>query len=367
MDLFTDNDVRRAIRCGGRIDVDGCGAILLPRMFGFCAGVVRALRLLQQHIAPRPRRGIFLLGPIIHNHTVNEAFERQGVRILGENAMDEVVELARPGDLVVIPAFGIPLDAETRLRRRLPACSILDTTCEDVKAVWRFVEESPPGGTVIIHGKPGHPETRATLSRARHQAARVVIITSPEETPLLCDCLDRNAWDAFPPGRITVNGEHPAQGKTLTLVNQTTMLHEETARIGEEIQACSRRTGTPCRIADSICRATQHRQDAAKELCARDLDCVLVVGGFSSSNTTQLWRLARLTHAAYFIADADALEVGHITHFVPGKGLRREENWLRGAHPTIGVLAGTSCPACDVGRVIRALETCLRERKEKEG
>lgn len=354
LDAFRDGDVDAARRQGGLVDLPGNRSLVLPQIFGFCGGVVRALAMLAECLEGRRGRTVRLLGPVIHNDTVNQWFHRRGADILAEDRVGDILEVGGPDDIVVIPAFGVPLELAEALAQRYPPGQIVDTTCHDVQAVWQFLERLEGSDwTILIHGKPEHPETRATLSRARRRARRAVVLRGPEDTEPACQALRSGSWQDLPAAqRHEADPPPPADGP-VALVNQTTMLYSETSALAERLAAACRDAGRLCRVADSVCRATQDRQDAARRVCATYPDLVLVVGGFTSSNTAQLHRLARGYAPAYRIENALALSPERITHWLPGTGPQESSAWLPPGWRRIGLLAGASCPARDVGDVVR--------------
>ena len=354
MHSFQDSDVDQARRNGGVVTLAAGRRLLLPRVFGFCGGVAQALALLRRCLSTAGGRPVCLLGPVIHNDTVNDHFRAQGVTILDET---EVPALRRPGSadqIVVIPAFGVPVEVEASLRRSSPSAQIIDTTCRDVRAVWEFMEAlEGDDWTILIHGKADHPETRATLSRALQRAPRVVIVPGLACTERVCQALRQGRWEGYPSGLVHERGAAPLASGPVALVNQTTMLYGETLVLGAALREACEQAGRRCQLADTVCRATQDRQDAAVEVCRQRPDLVLVVGGFGSSNTAQLYRLASAAGHAYLVQDAEALEPDRITHWVPGSGPQQSDHWLPEGWMTVGILAGASCPAADVGKVIR--------------
>jgi 4-hydroxy-3-methylbut-2-enyl diphosphate reductase len=356
-DLFSDADARAAAEAAGKVALGHGRFLYLPRVLGFCGGVIRALRILQQVLRDRTGQRVWLLGEIIHNETVNERVRQAGVRIVPEGNVEAVFSLADPNDIFVIPAFGLPVGVEDRLRAfALEPDAIVDTTCPYVKRIWHFVSDAARAGdTVMIHGKPGHPETRATLSRSLTDHNSVVLIPTVADAERVAQAMVSGDWSAFPaewlfrpdfimPGRVA-------------LVNQTTMLYSETVCIAGVLREAARRVGGTARASETVCRATQDRQDAAAELCKRGCDLILVLGGFTSSNTNQLYRMACTRAPTYFIRSAADLAPDRIHHFVPGTATATSTaDWLGAEHRRIGLLAGASCPAPDIGDVIRRLK-----------
>ncbi len=338
----------------------------LPRIFGFCGGVRNALRMLQNAIdANSGRHRIWLLGEIIHNDTVNQFFRDQGVSILPEDRVERILDLAAPGDLLVVPAFGLPIDLDRRVRGRFgDRCRFLDTTCGYVRRVWAFVDRAAAAGrTIVIHGKPDHPETRATVSRALGERNSVVVVPDLAHANRLGALLGGNAPRTAYPAEL-VRRPDCFEPRHLALASQTTMLCSETDTITARLRAAVARNGGDLLPANTVCRATEHRQQAARELCSSGCDLCLVVGGLSSSNTNQLHRLARSYCPAYFIRDGAAIEPETIRHYRPD--LDREvtdTDWLPASAREIGLLSGASCPPKDVGGVIRKLRDMCGEMR----
>lgn len=350
--LHHDPDVQAARANGGVVHV-GSWTLRLPATFGFCGGVLNAIKQLQHTVDRRERGRIWLLGDIIHNDTVNAYFKQLGVRILPERGIQRIFDVAARDDVVVIPAFGIPKDLDKQLRETFPDEQIVDATCKYVKNIWEFVEQMVrENRTTLIHGKPHHPETLAILSRALSPATATVLIPDTET--------GRAFADVMRTGDVTRSGNsavyNPAQLRTdrLALVNQTTMLYSETKQIERELAAAAADTNADFRSCETICRATQQRQDATLKLCREGCDVLLIIGGYTSSNTNQLYKVARCHARTYFIANANNLSADSIRHYLPDE--RREvtaADWLSKAPLTIGILAGASCPASDIGDVIR--------------
>ncbi|NOY80626.1 MAG: 4-hydroxy-3-methylbut-2-enyl diphosphate reductase [Kiritimatiellaeota bacterium] len=362
---FHDPDLEYVRKAGGVLML-GSIRLRLPRIFGFCGGVRNALRMLQNAIDGNSgQHRIWLLGEIIHNDTVNRFFRDQGVSILPEDAVESILELAAPGDLLVVPAFGLPAGLDRRLRARFGRrCRFLDTTCGYVRRVWTFVGRAAAAGrTVVIHGKPDHPETCATVSRALGERNSVVIVPDLPRADRLEAVLSGSAPLAIYPAELV---RHPdfLDPRRLALASQTTMLCSETEAVAAKLRAAVTRNGGDLLPANTVCRATEQRQQAARELCSSGCDLCLVVGGLSSSNTNQLHRLARSYCPAYFIRNAVAIEHDRLRHYRPD--LDREvtdTGWLPASVREIGLLSGASCPPADVGGVIRKLRDMCGEMR----
>lgn len=351
-DLFHDRDVQDARRQGGTVPLGGGRLLLLPRIGGFCRGVLVALQRLEAVLA-RAERPVWLLGEIIHNDSVNGHFRERGVHILPEDRLEQVFREAKPADTFVVPAFGLEREFEERLQTF--AADVVDTTCDCVQSVWSFVEsQAAAGRTILLHGKPSHPETRATLSRALGPANAAVLVPTLDHAQRFAAAIRAGTLADYPAELLHQAGFLDL--RRLAVANQTTMLFGETREIEALIAAAIRDTGGELVPAATVCRATQARQDAARDLCAAGVDLVLVLGGFSSSNTAQLLRLAQTYAPAYFVGTAEALSPDRIRHYDPASGNIVETTaWLPPPGGRIALLAGASCPPGDIGDAIRTL------------
>ncbi len=350
--LYHDPDVQKARVQEGIVQV-GPWTLRLPPAFGFCGGVLNAIKQLQETVDSHPHGRIWLLGDIIHNDTVNDYFKDLGVNILPEHDIGRVFEIAAPQDVIVIPAFGIPKDLDRKLRQTFPEHQIVDATCKYVKNIWEFVEQMVRDHrTTLIHGKPYHPETLAILSRALTPTSAAVLLPDIDSGHAFAEVIRQHNTDLVDQ-ELLRNPDHIRLDR-LALVNQTTMLYSETKQIERELTQAAKEKGTDFISCETICRATQQRQDAALELCRKDCDILLVIGGYTSSNTNQLYRVARRQSPTYFIANAKNLGRDTLRHYLPDQ--KQEvtlSGWLPPGNVTIGVLAGASCPASDIGDVIR--------------
>jgi len=362
-DFFSDPDVDAARAAGGmRV---GRTRVRLPAVFGFCGGVRSALRRVCDLLGRiEPGRTVWLLGELIHNDTVNARLRGRNVRILPEDRVENICGLARPGDVLVIPAFGLPESSERRIRSCLDRkCLFLDVTCGYVRRVWNFVRAAAAEGrTVVIHGKPGHAETRATVSRALTPFNAVVLAPDVEAGRRLAECIRRRDASGYP--REWLLQLENLRFDKVALANQTTMLCSETDLIGRMLADAVHAVGGDLVNPRTVCRATEERQKAAYEACARGCDLFLVIGGKTSSNTAQLYRLARRFCPGYFITEPGAFDRDSIRHFLPDE--QREvvtHDWLHPDVRDIVVLAGASCPESDVGAVLRRLRTILAHRQ----
>ncbi|MBR4676362.1 MAG: 4-hydroxy-3-methylbut-2-enyl diphosphate reductase [Victivallales bacterium] len=356
---FSSELVNKVRENGGTIAISPDCTIMLPSTFGFCTGVNRAVTKLNdivngKHIA----RPIWLLGAMIHNPAVNEAFAKGGVQV--STCAEEVFEKASPHDIFVIPAFGLPLELDKRLRGFVAAAeNIVDATCPFVRRVWNAAEQAgKQGNAVIIHGKYGHQETYGIWSRAVNKAPACVLLSTVEEARVFAENLSVvEKSRLFNPEKLA--------GCDWTLLNQTTMLSTETAEIAEILQKARWHRGKAF-MAGTLCPATRERQAAAQELCAKGCEVIIVLGGTDSSNTTQLYRMAVERIGAehcFFVQSELDLQTDSVRHFIPFErrwGSSMNEPILKARR--IGVLAGASCPDSELERLLIRLD-CLILRK----
>ncbi|MBI3952070.1 MAG: 4-hydroxy-3-methylbut-2-enyl diphosphate reductase [Acidobacteria bacterium] len=343
----------------------------LAQEFGFCYGVDFALDLAYETRYKFPDKRIFLISEIIHNPRVNHRLQELGIRFLknsyGSAAhFDEVTA----EDVVIVPAFGAPAADMERLRQK--GCIVVDTTCGSVIAVWKRVEQyARDGFTAIIHGKYEHEETRATSSQAmRFPGGKYLVVLDKHEAAVVCDYIvrggDREALLArF--ARAASPGFDPDRDLThIGLANQTTMLSSESLEIaGMFRRAIAERYGEDhlpeqFRSFDTICSATQNRQDAVHRLVQENIDLMIVIGGYNSSNTNHLCEIASQYVPAYHINEVSCvLSDRHIRHKPAGASEEIiTEGWVPEGGVTIGVTAGASTPNRIIGEVIERVVVC---------
>jgi 4-hydroxy-3-methylbut-2-enyl diphosphate reductase len=345
----------------------------LAREFGFCYGVDRAVDYAYQARRRFPDRRVYLTGEIIHNPHVNTRLREAGIRFLSDP--HEEPDRLGPDDVVILPAFGVTVGDMTRLSNQ--GCTLVDTTCGSVLNVWKnVVRYAQDGYTAIIHGKVKHEETRATASQAlKYPKGRYLVVLDREEAEAVCDFIrhggDREAFLArF--GAAASPGFEPDQDlQRIGCANQTTMLMSESLEIGEMFRhAIADRYGQDAvaahfRAFDTICSATQERQDAVLQLLSdHRLDLMLVIGGYNSSNTCNLARICAERVPTYHIADPECLVSARTIRFRPvgqpstaGSAEVIADGWLPDAGRLIvGLTAGASTPNNIVGQVIEKLD-----------
>ena len=361
--------VERIRARGGILSAAGL-TVRLAKQFGFCYGVERAIDL--AYAAKKSKefegRRLFILGEIIHNPEVNAQIAALGIKnLIGPKREAEIDDLTAE-DVVIVPAFGAEVATVEKIKSL--GCYIVDTTCGDVMSVWRRVRSyAADEVTSIIHGKAQHEETKATASQARSKAGRghYLVVLTLEETDYVCNYIrqggDRQAFlDKF--AHAHSDGFDPEMHlKTVGVANQTTMLRGETEEVQRRIrQAIIDRDGPDSgvknfRFFDTICGATQERQDALKEMLVLPMNLLLVVGGYNSSNTSHLAEMGAAQLPTYFIRDASRLESQErITHFDLHQGQEvAVENWLPTGDTVVGVTAGASCPNHLIEETIKRL------------
>ena len=341
--------------------------VRLAREFGFCYGVERAVEYAYQARAKFPDRRIFLAGEIIHNPHVNAKLREMGIVFLqhGETGFD--LGAVQPADVVILPAFGVTItDFETL---RGVGCVMVDTTCGSVLNVWKRVESyARDGYTSLIHGKYYHEETRATASQvAKYPGGSYLVVRNMQQAHDVCDYIEgkglsREDFLAKYRAQASPHFDPDVHLSRIGVANQTTMLARESLAIGEAAgQAMERARGTAYRAAnfrtfDTICSATQDRQDAVNELLREPLDVMLVIGGYNSSNTISLAALCDEKVPTFHVSDASCIDVeaGSVRHLKPGGSDEVEtRDWLRTDGPLrAGITAGASTPNNKIGEAV---------------
>jgi 4-hydroxy-3-methylbut-2-enyl diphosphate reductase len=361
------SDLIESIRNAHFRYVSGRLTIHLAREFGFCYGVDRAVDYAYQARRRFPERTIYLTGEIIHNPHVNDELRAQGIRFLSDRG--ESIDSLTPTNVVILPAFGVTIELLTDLERR--GCTLVDTTCGSVLNVWKNVKRyAEDGFTSVIHGKYWHEETRATASQALHAGlGRYLVVLNREEASVACDYIRVGGSGAAFLRRfehaVSAGFDPDRDLQQIGCANQTTMLSSESLEIGEMFRAAMRdqygdaELPNRFRAFDTICSATQDRQDAVLTLMAeQSLNLMLVIGGLNSSNTCNLARISAQRLPTYHIADPERLlSATEIRHKPVG---RAEEiiatEWLPPGPLSIGLTSGASTPDNLVGAAIRRLD-----------
>jgi 4-hydroxy-3-methylbut-2-enyl diphosphate reductase len=339
----------------------------LAQEFGFCYGVDRAVDYAYQTRKRFPDRAVYLTGEIIHNPHVNDKLRGMGIRFLDADGVH--LDQLSHDDVVILPAFGITVATLRQLERQ--GCTLVDTTCGSVLNVWKNVRRyAETGHTSIIHGKVWHEETQATASQAVEYGGRFLVIFDRAETEYVCDYIRqggrRGAFLARFGGAVSPGFDPDRDLEHIGLANQTTMLMSESLEIGEMLKAAMRdrvgdaRLGAHFQAFDTICSATQDRQDAVVALLRdRPIDMMIVIGGYNSSNTCNLARICASSRTTFHIADPDCLmspaEIRHKP--VGGKVEIVTRDWLPPSGPlTVGLTSGASTPDNLVAAAVARLE-----------
>ncbi|HEX9653179.1 MAG TPA: 4-hydroxy-3-methylbut-2-enyl diphosphate reductase [bacterium] len=343
--------------------------VFLAKEFGFCYGVDRAVDYAYQAREKFPDRRIFLTGEIIHNPHVNQRLIQMGVQFLsGQYSNGLTLDDLRSQDVVILPAFGVSVSQFQNLKKR--DCILVDTTCGSVLNVWKRVEfYAQHGYTAVIHGKYFHEETIATSSQAlKYPDGKYLIVRTMDEAKIVGDYIlngrdkaslqsrfDKASSPDFDPDRDL---------EKIGVANQTTMLSSESLAIAEEFKKVMIRKFGPENLDahfqnfDTICSATQERQDAVLDLVRKHgLDIMLVIGGYNSSNTNHLAVMAAQYCPTFHIDDPMAMvsknEIRHKR--IGGSEMVTNSDWLPEGPLKIGITAGASTPNNKIGEAIEKL------------
>jgi 4-hydroxy-3-methylbut-2-en-1-yl diphosphate reductase len=340
----------------------------LAREFGFCYGVDRAVDYAYQARTRFPDRTVYLTGEIIHNPHVNDKLRALGIRFLTDPG--ETLDQIGADDVVILPAFGVTIAMLQALSAR--GCTMVDTTCGSVLNVWKNVKRyAQEQATSVIHGKHWHEETQATASQAtQYPGGRYLVVYDKDEAAYVCDYIrqggDRAAFLERFRDAVSAGFDPDTDLQRLGLANQTTMLMSESVEIGEMFRDAMRdRYGEAAlaeryRAFDTICSATQDRQDAVIRLLAEQrLDLMVVIGGYNSSNTSNLAHICAEQVPTYHIADPGCLiSPTAIRHKPVGQAAEIETaGWLPPRGPVcVGLTSGASTPDNLVDLAVRTLD-----------
>jgi 4-hydroxy-3-methylbut-2-enyl diphosphate reductase len=355
------------IRASGGVLSAGNLTIKLAKEFGFCYGVERAIDLAYAARKAYPQQPIYILGEIIHNPEVNDQIRAMGIKFLSGKEKNADIEDLKKDDIVIIPAFGTEVTTQKMLEAK--GCQFVDTTCGDVMSVWKRVRQySKDRVTSIIHGKAWHEETKATSSQAMaNGGGHYLVVFTLGETDYVCRyILEGGNKEEFLEkfkGAYSDGFDPDVHLKAIGVANQTTMLRGET----EEVQRRLRRAmiqkygeadiAQHFRFFDTICGATQDRQDALEKLLQEPLHFLLVIGGYNSSNTSHLAEMGEAKLPTFFIKNAAKMVSDQlIRHYDQHKHEEVETSgWLPSGKVTVGITAGASCPNNLIEDAIRRL------------
>jgi 4-hydroxy-3-methylbut-2-en-1-yl diphosphate reductase len=363
------------IRARGYIATWGDLTIRLAEDFGFCYGVDRAVDYAYQTTHKFPDRRIFLVGEIIHNPHVNARLRDSGVTFLYPDAASGDFDFSgiTADDVVIMPAFGVTMDDFRRLQQ--VGCILIDTTCGSVLNVWKRVESyARDGYTSLIHGKYFHEETRATASQANPAAGgKYIIVRDMDEARLVMDyieqkpgALSREEFQQHFRDKASAGFDPDTDLARVGVANQTTMLASESLAIAAAVgRSLAARYGADAvashfRSFDTICSATQERQDAVLQMMQDPPEIMVVIGGYNSSNTNHLAHLCREYTTAYHIADATCIDpergtIRHKPELAADAPEQVTERWLPDGPLTLGLTAGASTPNNKIGETIERI------------
>ncbi|PSB31979.1 4-hydroxy-3-methylbut-2-enyl diphosphate reductase [Chlorogloea sp. CCALA 695] len=335
--------------------------IRLAESFGFCWGVERAVAMAYETRQHFPTEQIWITNEIIHNPSVNQRLREMQVKFIEVTNGNKDFSVVNSGDVVILPAFGASVQEMQLLNDK--GCKIVDTTCPWVSKVWNTVEKHKKGDyTSIIHGKYNHEETIATSSFAGKYLIVLNLTQAEYVASYILNGGDANEFmSKF--NHAHSEGFNPDEDlKQIGIANQTTMLKSETELIGKLFERTMMRKYSPSKLTEhfqtfnTICDATQERQDAMFQLVEEKLDLMVVIGGFNSSNTTHLQEIAvERGIASYHIDCVERIDTKGIEHRLLDGNLQVSQNWLPKGAITIGVTSGASTPDIVVADIVEKI------------
>ncbi len=349
--------------------------VLIPRHFGFCFGVERAIHMAFSTLEKNPEHRTFLVSEIIHNPLVNNELKERGIEFIydAEGRRQVSADELSDDDIALIPAFGTTLQIEDSLKQSGIDTSTkeyresYDTTCPFVSKVWKRGEElGREGYTIIIHGKYKHEETQATHSHTKEHTKTLVVLDEAEAKKVAAYITGEMALADFERQFAGMASEHFDPERDLqrvAVVNQTTMLADETKQVTETLREAMRhRYGEEnldyhcADTNDTLCYATNQNQNATRALLRSSADLALIVGGYNSSNTAHLVEICSEVMPSFLIANSDEILSQHgIRHFdIHAKQMAESQDWLPGELPVrLIITSGASCPDILMNQVLQ--------------
>ena len=337
--------------------------IQLAKSFGFCWGVERAVAMAYETRRHYPKETIWMTNEIIHNPSVNNHLSRMNVKIISAKNGIKDFSAVSHGDVVILPAFGATVQEMQLLHEK--ECHIIDTTCPWVSKVWHTVEKHKKHTfTSIIHGKYKHEETLATRSFAGNYLVVFDLAEAEYVSNYILGHGDRDHFLQKFSKAFSKGFDPDIHLERVGVANQTTMLKSETEEIGKLFENTMLKKYGPAHLNDhflafnTICDATEERQDAMFSLVDEDLDMLVVIGGFNSSNTTHLQEIAITNNIESFHIDTPdriSVENNSICHKPLESDLVLKKDFIPDGELTVGITSGASTPDKVVADVIEKL------------
>ena len=337
--------------------------IQLAKSFGFCWGVERAVAMAYETRRHYPKETIWMTNEIIHNPSVNNHLSRMNVKIISAKNGIKDFSAVSHGDVVILPAFGATVQEMQLLHEK--ECHIIDTTCPWVSKVWHTVEKHKKHTfTSIIHGKYKHEETLATRSFAGNYLVVFDLAEAEYVSNYILGHGDRDDFLQKFSKAFSKGFDPDIHLERVGVANQTTMLKSETEEIGKLFENTMLKKYGPAHLNDhflafnTICDATEERQDAMFSLVDEDLDMLVVIGGFNSSNTTHLQEIAITNNIQSFHIDTPdriSVENNSICHKPLESDLILKKDFIPDGELTVGITSGASTPDKVVADVIEKL------------